>query len=283
MKSYTSPLAAILAILVAASCEKEVYLDLPAQHGQYLIVEANLTDHRAFQEIRLYRSASFYDIEKGSFVSGAKVVVTGTSGDFVFQESTSARHKGHYRNYKIFSNLKAGETYQLIVESDNEVYTAQSQLQPVPVVDSITVKKNIISGIGIVDGPLYDIYGHFPNLKGLNYYLVNIFVNIEIKTFTPQKKTVISDSGLDTYTSTYVRTINGDDVQPGDTLTMQLRSISRGQYDFYSDFLTQTELSGNPFAGAPPANVPTNLSEGALGFFQVSSVSEASIIFKEDN
>ena len=70
-------------------------------------------------------------------------------------------------------------------------------------------------------------------------------------------------------------------LSPGDTLTLEMISISRVQYDFYANFLYQTELSGNPFASAPPANIPTNLSEGARGFFQVSRLSTAQMVLRK--
>lgn len=54
---------------------------------------------------------------------------------------------------------------------------------------------------------------------------------------------------------------------------LQMLSISKQKYDFYMAILLETDFSGAGFAG-PPANVPTNLSNGALGFFSVSDVTE---------
>jgi hypothetical protein len=189
--------------------------------------------------------------------------------EFVFSESS----KGYYVNNNISSSLIPGQTYLLTVDDDGEIYTAKSELRPVPEIDSLSFRRNSLSYLNIIDMEFYNVFIHFKNLPGWNYYLINIFVNGESVTATPNRKPIIADEGIDGYASLFVRTFKGDEIKENDTVTLQLMSISREQYDFYMDLLIQTELSGNPFAGAPPANVPTNMSEGARGFFQVSSVS----------
>jgi len=57
-------------------------------------------------------------------------------------------------------------------------------------------------------------------------------------------------------------------------------SISPELATFYEVLFNQTDLSGNLFASSPPANVPTNISNGARGNFQVSQPTYKSTIFK---
>jgi hypothetical protein len=266
-------------IMISSSCEKFIILDLPDQQGKYLIVEGNIDNLYNTQEIRLYSSGSYYDTEKGLFVSGARVSMTDGISEFVFTEGTDDRWRGHYFNSKIKKVLEAGGIYRLTVDFDGRIYTAESELRPVPEIDSITVIMNFLSGIGVINEPMYDVYVHFRNLPVTgNYYLINLFINESNKSFTPPRKTVISDENLKGPVSLYARTLRN--LKEGDTLRLEMRSISRKQYEFYNGFLSQTELSGNPFAGAPPANLPTNLSEGARGFFQVSAATTRTKIFK---
>ncbi len=261
--------------VIFTSCEKEVILDLSDMEGEYLIVEGNIDDQSPEQWIRLTGSSSYYDVTTGLPVSNASVTVTDGTTDYVFTESSVDTLRGYYYNDKI-GNEFSGGTYHLTIEHEGEIYTAQSEFRPVPVIDSITVGINFFSDIGLTEDKLYDIYIHFDNRPGKgDYYLADFFINGRLQTARPTQKTIFSDEDLEEYVSRSVKTVNGNDLENGDIFSVELRSISSDKYDFYFIFLFQTNLSGNPFAGAPPANIPTNLSEGARGFFQVSSVSSA--------
>ena len=58
-----------------------------------------------------------------------------------------------------------------------------------------------------------------------------------------------------------------------DTLkvTVEMHSISRKYYDFLVAIALETEFNGDLFSG-PPANIPSNISNGGLGFFIASAV-----------
>ena len=268
-------------VFIFHSCEKDVILDLLNTQGKYLIVEANIDNSSVNQMIiRLYRSGSFYDDEKGFPVSNAIVSISDGNNNYLFTETASSEQQGNYYNRELGGNMITGNTYNLTVIDDGKTYTASSTLKPVPDIDSVTTSINFLSQLGIIKEVLVDIYIHFENLPHQgNYYLVNLYINGNIQTFTPNQKTMISDENLENHVSLYIKTVRRNELKNGDKITLEMRSISREQYEFYTDFFSQTELSGNPFAGAPPANIPTNLSEGARGFFQVSSVATVSKIF----
>jgi hypothetical protein len=273
----------LLTALLSAGCEKEVILDLPDHHGKYLVVEGNIDDLQAIQWIRLSTSSSYYDVTAGLPVSNASVTVTDGTVEFSFQESLVDSLKGYYFNYNISANLTRG-MYYLRISTGDKRYTAQSEFRPVPNIDSVTVALNFFTGLGIIDETYYDIYVHFRDIPGNdNHYLVNTYINNTLQTFRPTQKKLIGNEGLFDNVSLSVSSIHGEDIKSGDMLTLEMRSISREKYNFYTDFLYQTRMSGNPFAGAPPANIPTNLSEGAMGFFQVSAVSTAQVRFRHIN
>lgn len=272
----------LLAVIpvISVSCEKEVILDLADREGLYLIVEGNIDDSSPEQWIRLSNSSSYYDVSKGLPVRNAIVTVNDGETDFVFTESNADSLMGYYINDRIGGELNYGY-YNLTIEHEGEIFTAWSEYRPVPEIDSITVRLSFFSLIGLTDEKRYDIYIHFSELqeKG-DHYLVDLDISGRLETARPAQKTVISDENLEKYVSLPVATVGENDLKEGDILTLKLRSISREQYEFYQIFFFQTDLSGNPFAGAPPANIPTNLSEGARGFFQVSSVTSASKEFR---
>ena len=272
----------VLALIAGiTACEKDVILDLADIEGKYVIVEANLIDDGSRQWIRLTRSSSYYDVNTGNAEQNAFVIVQGNNKSWDFTELHPDSLPGYYFNSHISSALTE-TTYELMIETaDNQTFFAQSEFRPVPVLDSVTVKLNPFSELNFFDTAVYDVIAHFADLPGDgDHYLFNLYINNKLRTLRPTDKEPMSDVNLDEYSSYAVLNLNENDIAPGDTLTLEMRSISKENFDFYGVFFFQTDLSGNPFAGAPPANIPTNLSEGGRGFFQVSSVNRKMIIFQ---
>jgi hypothetical protein len=67
---------------------------------------------------------------------------------------------------------------------------------------------------------------------------------------------------------------------PGDVGRVEIYGISRTAFVFYSDLQRLLNNDGGLFS-QPPADSRTNLSNGALGFFQASSLNVSSIEIKE--
>ena len=67
----------------------------------------------------------------------------------------------------------------------------------------------------------------------------------------------------------------------GDTARVEMYSLSRGGYIFYDDLQGLLTNDGGGMFGSIPAGPRNNLTNGALGFFQVSSLKSAELILKE--
>jgi hypothetical protein len=270
----------ILVPLMVLSCEKEVILDLSDMEGSYIIVEANITDGDYMQWIKITNSMSYYETNDGKGLTGARVWIENyhnPSESYSFYHQTIDKVTGYYFNEQIFSNLE-GKTMKLNIEYNHKQYTALSHWQPLPDIDSLSISRNPFNQFFYND-TIYDIKVHFRNLpESHDYYLFNLYVNDTLRTVQPSEKGLLTDAILGEYVSMPVLSFNNKNVKEGDELRVEMRSISRENFDFYKIFLFQTDLSGNPFAGAPPANIPTNLSAGAMGFFQISAVKKATII-----
>lgn len=264
------------------SCEKDVVLDLADQEGAYVVVDADLTDGGYRQWIRLTSSTSYYNQLTNTGISGATVRVENTedpSEVYQFFHAATDSLKGFYYHDRVTNNLQ-GKTMKLSIEYNNRTYTALSQWKPLPEIDSVSLRLNPFSQLGFFNDTIYDVMVHFRELpQPEDFYLFNLYVNDTLRTSRPSEKGLLSDENLNEYVSVSVISFNGKNVKEGDHLMVEMRSISKENYEFYNIFFFQTDLSGNPFAGAPPANIPTNLSAGARGFFQVSAVKKESIIF----
>lgn len=268
--------------LIFFSCEKEVVLDLADKEGTYIIVEANLTDGGYRQWIRLSASTSYYETEDGTGLTGAIIWVENEndpSESYPFFHTETDSLRGNYYNDQISANLE-GKTMKLIIEYNDRHYTAISKWRPLPDIDSLSMTKNPFSQLAFFNDTLYDMIVHFKNLKeSRDYYLFNLYFNGTLRSISPSEKGLLTDAILSDYVSMPVVSFNSKDVREGDEVTVEMRSISRENFEFYNIFFFQTDLSGNPFAGAPPANIPTNLSNGAKGFFQISAIKKETIIY----
>ncbi len=267
-------------IMIKFGCEKDVILDLARKEGAFLIVDANISDNGNRQWIILSKSSSYYDVGKGEPFTGADVKISDGERIFLFSESKEESLRGYYYSDQITFWLKEG-TYNLVISTPEKKFTATSIYRKLPILDSLTLALSFATELGFTRDTIYNILAHFRQLPAPNeYYLFNLYVNDTLLTVRPNEKGLVSDENLKEYTSLSVLNINNQNIKPGDKLTLEMRSISRENFEFYNIFFVQTDLSGNPFAGAPPANIPTNLSTGARGFFQVSQSKKSSINFK---
>ncbi len=67
---------------------------------------------------------------------------------------------------------------------------------------------------------------------------------------------------------------------PGDVARIEMYSISRDAFVFYNDLQNLLNSDGGLFS-QPPSNSRTNLSNGALGFFQASALDISAVEIKE--
>ena len=275
----TRLLVILLYIGLMTGCQKSVILELADKDGSYLIIEANILDDGLRQYIRISYSTSYYEESEGKGIADARVWLESGENIYIFNALRSEKRLGFYYNDSVSNELK-GKELSLFVEYQGTTYTATSRWKPVPEIDSVSLTLNTISILGLTSEPLYEVWVHFRELPSDDdYYLFNLYNNGNIKTWRPSLKVVTSNKNMDEYVTYSIINLRQDELAEGDIIQLEMRSISKENYEFYNAFLFQTDLSGNPFAGGPPANIPTNISNGAHGFFQVSSVSTKSIVF----
>ena len=282
-KNYLTLKTLLLVILLytglMTGCQKSVVLELADKDGSFLIIEANILDDGLRQHIRISHSTSYYEESEGKGIADARVWLESDEKKYIFKAVRSEERLGFYYNDSVSNELQ-GKELSLFVEYQGTTYTATSSWRPVPEIDSVSLTLNTISILGLTSEPLYEVWVHFRELPSNDdYYLFNLYNNGNIKTWRPSLKVVTSNKNMDEYVRYSIKNLRKDELEEGDVIQLEMRSISKENYEFYNAFLYQTDLSGNPFAGSPPANIPSNISNGAHGFFQVSSVSRKSIVF----
>jgi hypothetical protein len=260
----------IISLGVLTTCQKNVFLELSELEGRKIVVESRILDDAHPQWIRLTYTSSYYEVDWGRPVTDAQVEIS--IGEKVFPMEPSLLSSGIYFNDTIWKYIR-GSSPVLQIKHNNKTYKAESKWNPSPNPDSITIRRNPLSIIGIYSDTLYDIQVHFPRIETDDAcYLFNLYMNDTLVTFRPRHRGFLCTDEMSEYVSATILTIDHKILKPKKILVLETRSISREFYEFNKIFVNQVDLSGNPFAGAPPANIPTNITGGAFGFFQVSGV-----------
>jgi hypothetical protein len=170
--------------------------------------------------------------------------------------------------------------YTLLIENvdidengDFEKYEASGKIKHPLEIDSVRVLKDEIFG---VEGFRIFGYAQEPASFG-DFYLFKYYINGVLSTDTLSENVFTDDAtvngnyinGLEIY---FIR-----DANSGDTITIEAQSITKEYYDFIISFMLETEWQAGAFGG-PPANVQTNISNNAMGFFSTTSNSYITFI-----
>lgn len=278
MKQTKTKFISILFIyFLITSCTEVINLDLNKGENNRLVVEGSITTEKKIQWIRLSRSGDYFVNQSSSAELGAQVSVSTDDTTFNYIDPDN---DGVYVTDKEVS-AKAGKTYSLNIQLNNgEQFSAESYMKPILPMDSITYRY-VKSDIPVEEGYFYliNVFVQEPEPIG-DYYLYELFIDGQLESDTLRKKTFVSDEFVNgNYIADWpVYQIEESKItKDTTTIKLQLLSISKAEYEFKVAVLLETDFSGAGFNG-PPANIPTNISNGALGFFGASAVTEDSLL-----
>ncbi|MDX5482324.1 MAG: DUF4249 domain-containing protein, partial [Hymenobacteraceae bacterium] len=177
--------------------------------------------------------------------------------------------EGLYQTSKLQG--QPGNTYYLRAVVDGKEYTAQSFMPAVSPIDSLTFVYKKSSN---ENDNGYHPYLHFSDPAGKgNYYRWNVFVNGKLD---PDELAIFNDELYDGKSGSVDMQFG---LKEGDRIKVELYSLNKPGYEFWLALANQQNSSGGPFE-TTPANAPSNISGGAIGFFGASAVSVAEGVAK---
>ena len=262
-------LPGLLFMLFAFSaCEKVVEVDLESSR-EALVIEATICKDKSPFTVRVSKTSPYFGDQKTNPVSGA--VVSGRSENRKVRYFTETS-PGVYE----LDNVAAlpMSWYILEVEYGGITYTARSFMNEM--VQIAEVGLTYFDGFGIFDsGYKVNTYIRDP-VNHENYYRLKYFVNGQA-TNNSGAITLYSDQlfngkaiGLSQRSIVFQKT---------DTLTIELQSIDKAAYDYFSTLenILWTDLQQS----ASPANPISNFSNGALGYFSAYTFDSKTFIIKD--
>ncbi|MDA9820776.1 DUF4249 domain-containing protein [Salibacteraceae bacterium] len=261
----------ILSALLLTSCTEVIDFDLNDSQTR-IVIEGEITNEQKAHEIRVTESTSYYYSEEPPAVSGATVTISDGANTFVLTEVDTL--PGVYRTEPTVEG-KLGERYTLNVTYDNQTYTAVDTMRGVVDMESVFVVP--VEDTLFTTDTFYWIIMFGQENPGLgDHYVWDYYLNGVLQTEPLVEKAFGRDDFVDGASPSegwpVFNNIPYDAFEVGDSISLEIRSVSGEYFDFIIESLLNTAFRGGFFDG-PPANVSSNIDNGAIGFFRASAVS----------
>lgn len=267
-------------VLFTASCTEKIDLELDSTYTR-LVVYGTITTDTMSHRVELSKSADYFFNQAPEKVIGAMVELR--FDDTVIKLNENTDLPGIYETAPDFSGIP-GKTYHLTINGVDinqdglfEKYTASSYLPEVNSIDSITLKYTFNS---FFSGWEVQIWTYDPADKR-NFYVFKTLINNRLVTDTLTELVIQNDdffngSFTNGITAQFLLESKPDEkLNYGDTVTFEINGITQDYFNFL--FEAQSESFGqNPLFSGPPANISSNISNGALGYFTAYSIERAS-------
>jgi hypothetical protein len=285
----------VILIPILWSCEDEIYPELE-QAKPEIVIDAWINNKPEPQQIRITKTLPYYDAITSQGVQNANVYIIDNedNNQYNFEEKSD----GVYEWTPTVSKPQfgyIGNSYILYIEIGEDVFNASSELNRVPEVDSIVFRFEEESFLP--EGYYAQFYASDFTGPGDTYWIKayrnNLFLN------KPGEINIAFDGGFSAggnvdgipFIQPIRDAINPIDIDeddknippyiPGDTVKVEIHSITNSAFTFLNELKIQTNRPGG-FAelfAVPLSNIPSNIvnlnPEGPtpLGFFNVSAVS----------
>jgi hypothetical protein len=283
MKKIVLPI--IFAIIVYSSCTERVDIELDSSYNR-LVVEGIITTDTTAHLVRLEKTIDYFNNTEVPMVTGANVTITDNLGNVT---ALTEKSPGNYFTPPDFFGV-IGRKYELEItgvdvdgNGENEFYRASSVLKGVPAIDSIHIKYREYWT------QLYEIglYAYEPE-ETRDFYMFKLYKNGKLISDTITEFSLADDLifngnymwGVGVY---FLNQDKEDEVlEIGDRLTLEMSGIPEDYYKFLIE-AADASFGENPLFGGPPANVYSNISGDALGYFTAYSSYRISRIFMGGN
>ncbi len=283
-----------IALVLLWSCEDQIDPTL-RDAPPVLVIDAFLNDLDSTQMVRITETQAYFDNTSLQGISGAEVRVARSSGsDLLFVDQGDGTY--HWQPTDTDKLGTVGDDFTLTVIIDGSEYHSFSRMNRVPNIDSVTFRFEE-ENLFLPDSYFAEFWSRDPLGTGDTYWIKSykngIFLN------QPNEINIAFDAGFSEggnvdglifippvrdAINPFVEDENDEFMSPfedGDSVYVEIHSISNEAFDFLNEVRTQTDRPGG-FAelfATPLSNVSSNIEyigEGSsgpvLGFFSVSAV-----------
>ncbi len=259
----------LLAAALLTSCEEVIDYKLNST-DEKLVVEGLVTDQPGPYTVRLTSTKGYLDQGRVPSATAGLVTITDVEAGVTDTLRASTATAGLYLTTPRFPQGQIGHHYRLRIVREGQEYTAESEIKRILPLDSLSFKYKTPQTDAVSDSGYYTT-AYFREAAGRgDYYRFLIYQN---RRWRNRSEVAVIDDEL--YDGNYGDPEIGYNINPRDTVTVELRSIDKAAYDFYIG-LTNAQLNtGTPF-DSPPANAPTNVrGNRVIGLFTACAARRA--------
>ena len=259
-----------LLLFGGSSCTEKIPLELNEGGQVRLVVEGWITNETIAHEVQLTTTTSYFENQAAPRVSGAIVSLSDGTSSWTLSENGA----GIYQTPVMAGEF--GKTYTLDVIWNEESYSATTYLDTVSAIDSVDHEWH--APPWDEDGH-YDLFLYTQELPEVgDFYMWRLSKNGVPIRDTLTEITFVED---DFVNGNYIAGWQFEtvDAVPGDTILVEQLSINEEAFNIFTAIMLETDWRGGLF-DSPPANVPSNVSNGALGYFGAAGRSEYTIVIE---
>ncbi len=270
MQSY---LPILIFFMLNTSCEEKIHWDLQTDQVNTIVVDAIYTNEVKFQRIHLTKP--FTDQNNTAIpVTGAQVSINTDNSTILFLESPD--NPGYYiSGYPVGGSIDI--TYQLNIQHEEKTYTAETYMIPV-------LPANLPTWQYDADKDLYKInwnVSQYNPSEQAMYEALIFWDHLVDSSYTDTlTRAKMFNYTLNTINVNY--TIFPQDKEEvwfpkNSRAIVKKYSVTNEYGDYLRALLAEAEWQGSLFEEAR-GNLPTNISNGGLGYFSACSVISDTLI-----
>ncbi|MDX1446269.1 DUF4249 family protein [Lishizhenia sp.] len=252
-------------VLVFASCQKVIDVNLNEAAPQ-VVIESNYYASGDSVVAKLSYTSNYFSNEDSEKIANASVTITDPQG-----VPTVLNNAGNGR-YDLFNYTpQYNGDYNLEVQLDGVTYSANSFLNDVTPLDSLPyqfIPQSIFGDSGyVLSMSLTD------PIDEANYWRA---IRVSSDTVNDNEDEIFLFDDEFVNGNVFQIPFFADRYAVGDTIFVELRSLDRVTYDYYTELISV--LGGN---SAAPTNPTTNWNNNALGYFAAWGRDTLSVVIEE--
>ena len=269
-------------LLAMYSCTDQADVELETTYSR-LVVEGEITSDSIRHRIRLSKTSDYFSNMPPEGISEATVELSFEDEIILLQENEE--EPGLYEAPFAFKGIP-GTTYQLDIsnvdidqDGQDESYKASTTMPAGSELHSIELRYY---STPVLSGYVVFMYANHPP-EQKDWFGFKFLKNGDLLTDSLTKYRVMADDLFDDgyFPGLPVGFLDDSNprqaLHPGDTLTLELNCIEQTYFDFISG--AQLEIAPSyPLFSGPPANVASNIDNGAFGTFTAYEVLRTSVI-----
>jgi hypothetical protein len=274
----------LVGALMTFGCTEEMDLQLDTA-ARRLVVEGYVTTDTTTHYVKLTYSGSYFENKPMQGVSDAVVTLNDGTSTVVLNESASV--EGLYLTPIDYYGVE-GRTYTLDIsgvdvngDGVTESYSANSFMNPSVPIDDVVIGYHTMWDLWQVL-----LYAKDP-ADTENYYMFKVWRNDSLVNDALDEVSLADDAFFDgsDVNGVWVMALDSkketENLHKGDIVKLEMACIDKTFYDFLVALQEETSPR-NPLFSGPPANVPGNISNGAIGIFAAYSVDRDSALVTMD-